>query len=404
MGLEVDGAPAYAGVDTHKDTHTLALLDALGRELGTWRFPATPEGYGELVRRIGDPSVPVAVEGTCSYGAGLCAALRAAGHEVLEALRPRRERRRRGKSDPIDALAAARDLAAGRCLAAKDLSGAAGELRWLMVAREQAVRHMTALSNCVDQMITTGPEAIRRAWPRGGAARMEGLAALEGGGAEGAALRAMAASWAAERDSAEELLGMIAAAVSAAFPLLVGAPCVGPVTAARLVVAAGSNPSRLRSEAAFSMLCGTSPVPASSGRTDRHRLNRGGDRQANRAIHEVARARMSRDARTAEYVARRVSGGKTKKEAIRCLCRYVAREVYGLLTSPQVPPCDQSALAARRRALGATQARAALGSGLTVSKVGRLERMQEFDTAALAAYGDWLSEQEGKALPTLDKL
>ena len=143
------------------------------------------------------------------------------------------------------------------------------------------------------------------------------------------------------------------------------------------------------------MLCGTSPIPASSGKSSgRHRLNRGGDRQANRAIHEIARARMAHDPRTKAYIARKVSEGKSKKEAIRCLCRYIAREAYGLLTGPQEAPCEQSQLAARRKAAGLTQGQAAEGSGVTRSKIGRLERMVEFDSAALAAYDSHLRRME----------
>ena len=146
------------------------------------------------------------------------------------------------------------------------------------------------------------------------------------------------------------------------------------------------------------MLCGTSPIPASSGRSSgRHRLNRGGDRQANRAIHEIARARMAHDPRTRAYVARKMSEGKAKREAVRCLCRYIAREVYGLLTGPQEAPCDQSRLAGRRRAVGATQAQVADAAGLTRSKVGRLERMAEFDTESLRRYDECLRLLESRA-------
>ena len=183
--------------------------------------------------------------------------------------------------------------------------------------------------------------------------------------------------------------------MSREYPSLVGAPCVGAVTAARIVLAAGSNPERMRGEAAFSMLCGTSPIPASSGKSSgRHRLNRGGDRQANRAIHEIARARMAYDPRTRAYIEKKISEGKSKREAVRCLCRYIAREVYRLLTGPQEAPCDQSLLARRCRAAGLTQGQAAEGSGLTRSKVGRLERMQEFDTASLARYSSFLEHAE----------
>lgn len=402
------GAPAYAGVDTHKDTMMLGLKDALLRTVGTWEFPATPEGYEALADRIGDTSVPVGVEGTRSYGAGLASALRARGFEVREVVRPRREQRRRGKSDAIDALAACDNVAAGRCLPVKDLDGGAEGLRFLMVAREQAVSQASEAACRLDCMLVTAPPGVREAW-RGMTceARARALAEAEPQDACGRALGALARMWVDARALAEELESEIAALVAGMFPALAGAPCVGAVSAARLVLAAGSNPGRVRSEAAFSMLCGTSPIPASSGRTDgRHRLNRGGDRQANRAVHEIVRARMAHDPRTQEYIAKKTREGKTKKEAIRCLCRFVAREVWRLLTGPQDTACDQGRLAARRRALGLTQAQAAEGAGVTRSKLGRLERLKEYDTASLVKIDAFLRsvEAEWKAEKALDNI
>ena len=178
----------------------------------------------------------------------------------------------------------------------------------------------------------------------------------------------------------EEIRGLIVEA----YPALIGAEGVSAITAARLVVAAGSNPGRMKSEAAFSMLCGTSPIPASSGKTNgRHRLNRGGDRQANRAIHEIVRARMAFDGRTRAYIAKKMSGGKTKKEAIRCLCRFVAREMFRLMTGPQEPLPDGSELASRRKSLGLTQAMVADALGMAPGRLSRLERGRTVSAAGL---------------------
>lgn len=397
VGMEA-GAPAYAGVDTHKDTNALALLDGLGRVVGTWEFPTGRAGYAALERRIGDPSVPVGIEGTGSYGAGLAAHLASRGYGVFEMTRPKREQRRRGKSDPADAVAAARNLAAGRGLAPKGLEGAAGELRWLMTARELLVRHMTALSNCVDSMLVTAPQAVRgRYAPMGRPERMRALSRSRPGAGDAcrSSLRLLARDWERARGEAAGLEAEIARVVRASFPALLGASCVGPLSAARLVVAAGSNPGRLGSEAAFSMLCGTSPIPASSGRTDRHRLNRGGDRQANRAIHEIALARARRDPRSAAYVARKVSEGKSRREAIRCLCRFVAREVYRLLTGPQEPLPDGAGLAARRAGLGLSRARVADELGATVPRVRNAEAGTVADGRLLREYEALLSRLEG---------
>lgn len=392
------GAPAFAGVDTHKDTNMLGLKDALGRTIGTWEFPADPGGYEALADAIGDASVVVGVEGVRSYGVGLAACLARRGFEVREVVRPRREQRRRGKSDAIDALAACDSVAAGRSLPAKGLGGCAAALRPLMVAREQTVSHMTRIACCVDSLLVTAPPGVRERWRAlSGAALMRGLAASRPRDAYGRSLRLLARQWVEADAQAGALEREIAALLSGEYPSLVGAPCVGAITAARLVLAAGSNPGRMRGEAAFSMLCGTSPIPASSGKSSgRHRLNRGGDRQANRAIHEIARARMAHDPRTRAYIEKKTSEGKSKREAIRCLCRYIAREAYRLLTGPQEAPCDQSGLAARRRDAGATQAQVAEAAGIARSKVGRLERMVEFDSAALAAYDSCLRRMESQ--------
>lgn len=391
-------APAFAGVDTHKDTNMLALADALGRPIGTWEFPCDPAGYQALADAIADVSVPVGVEGTRSYGAGLASALEERGFSVYEVVRPRREQRRRGKTDALDALAACENVAAGRCLPAKRLEGRVEELRWLMAVREQVVAHATRLACCLDSLLVTAPAPLRERW-RGlaGAARMGAIAASRPRDRAGRSLRLLARRWCDAREQADELEAEIRDAVAGSFPMLLGAPCVGAISAARLVLAAGSNPERMRGEAAFSMLCGTSPIPASSGKTSRHRLNRGGDRQANRAIHEIARARMSRDERTQSYIARKMSGGMSKREAVRCLCRYIAREVFKLMTGPQEMPCDQAGLAPRRKALGVSQAEAARETGLTRSKIARLEGLVEYCTEALERYHAFLLERELEA-------
>lgn len=396
MGAEA-GRPAYAGVDTHKGTNALALLDALGRVVGTWEFPTGAEGYEELERTIGDPSVPVGVEGVRSYGAGLAAHLAARGYEVFEMVRPRRQQRRRGKSDPADAVAAARNLAAGEGLPAKALAGAAEDIRWVMVVREQAVRRMTALSNCIDSLLVTADEAVRSRWGDApGEGRIRAIARTRPRDARGRALRTLARDWVAAKAEADALEAELAGLALSCFPALVGAPGVGAVSASRLIAAAGSNPGRMGGEAAFSMLCGTSPIPASSGKTDRHRLNRGGDRQANRAIHEIARARMAGDERTREYIDRKVSEGKSRREATRCLCRYIAREVYHLMVGPQEPLPDPGELASRRREAGLTQSDVASAIGTNPKKVSRLELGRVVDSKLLRAYGDLLDTLAGE--------
>lgn len=387
--------PAYAGVDTHKETNALALLDPLCRVIGTWEFPTGEAGYAELEAAIGDASVPVGVEGTGSYGAGLTAYLKAAGYDVYEVIRPKRAQRRRGKSDPIDAIAAARNLAAGEGLAPKELEGAADSVRWLMAVREQLVRHMTAMANGVGAMLVKAPDPVRREYEGMGTGAVMGkLAASRPKDACRRSMKMLARRWLAAAAEARGLEEEIRSLVVEAYPALVGAEGISAITAARLVVAAGSNPGRMGSEAAFSMLCGTSPIPASSGMTGgRHRLNRGGDRQANRAIHEIVRARMSSDGRTKAYISRKMSGGMTKKEAIRCLCRFVAREVYKLMTGPQEPLPDGRELASRRRELGLTQAMVGDALGMEPGTVSRLERGVTVSSARLRAIDEFLASR-----------
>lgn len=256
--------PAYAGIDTHKDTNMLALLDCLGRPIGTWESPTGADGYDALERQIGDASVPAGIEGVGSYGAGVARHLQSRGYEVFEMIRPRRQQRRRGKSDPMDALAAAENLAAGKGLPPKALDGPVGDIKWLMVAREQLVRHMTAISNSVDSMLVAAPQHVRDACgPLGREARMEALSKSRPKDACRKALRLLAKRLKDAKSEAAELESEIKGLLVAACPSLMGASCVGTITAARLVVAAGSNPERMGSEAAFSILCGTSPIPAS---------------------------------------------------------------------------------------------------------------------------------------------
>jgi len=399
--MDATASPAYAGVDTHKKTNMLALLDPLCRVIGTWEFPTGEAGYAELEAAIGDASVPVGVEGTGSYGAGLTAHLKAAGYDVYEAIRPKRAQRRRGKSDPIDAIAAAKNLAAGEGLAPKELEGAAGSVRWLMAVREQLVRHMTAVVNSVKAMLVKAPDPVRREYEgMETGAMMAKLAASRPKDACRRSMKMLAKRWIDANGEASSLEEEIKSLLVEAHPALIGAEGISAITAARLVVAAGSNPERMGSEAAFSMLCGTSPIPASSGMTSgRHRLNRGGDRQANRAIHEIVRARMSFDGRTRAYISRKMSEGMTKKEAIRCLCRFVAREVFKLMTGPQEPLPDGRELALRRRELGLTQAMVGGALGMAPGTVSRLERGLTVSSARLTAIDEFLaSYAAGKTL------
>lgn len=330
------------GVDTHADVHVAAALDQLGRLLGTLSIPATTSGYHQLLRWAhshGDLRV-AGVEGTGSYGVGLARFLISNGVEVLEVGRPnRQERRRHGKSDPRDAESAARSVLAGTTLGIPKLSsGPAESIRLLRVARRSAIKARVQAGNQLRSILVTSPEILQlrfRSMPTLALVRSCALLRPRLSSGTTAApkfvLRSLSRRYLSLSDEISALDQELLLAVAKASPELLSLAGVGPDTAGALLVAAGDNPERLRSESSFAHLCGVAPVPASSGKTTRHRLNRSGNRDANRALHVVALSRMSFDARTQEYVSRRISEGKTKKEIIRCLKRYIAREVYKVL-------------------------------------------------------------------------
>ena len=382
----------YAGVDTHSDTHTLALIDGHGRPLATQAFGTDPAGYGRLIAMIGDPGdcLGVGVEGTNSYGAAPARRLAGAGYDVYEVLRPKRAvRRRDGKSDPIDAIAAARSVLAGDGVSVpKSADGWVEALRALNSERAQLVTAMTALSNSTAGLLTAAPERLRERY-RGlrTPARMLRLASCRpsGGMVEHGvltALRAAGRAWKALKEQADLLEGRMRAVLEDNARPLLDIYCAGTVTAATLAIVAGDNPERIRSEAAFAKLRGACPLPASSGRTDRHRPNRGGNRQGNAALHHIAITRMRHHQPTRDYVDRKTKEGKSKLEIIRCLKRFIAREAYHALisisrgTAPlNEPPAERGRrLRGLRTANGITQQQ--VGDALRVpsSRISEIER------------------------------
>ena len=309
---ELEGK-VVAGVDTHADTHWLCVLDGRGRVALSREFDATAEGCAALADAIGDPAgcAAVGVEGTCSYGAQLADELAARGHRVLEVLRPKRPPRRpgEGKDDARDAERAARDVLAGEGTSVPKLRGGWVEgLRALLNARERCVGACVSARNAALAVARCAPEAERRRWEGlSQAEMMRRCAAIPERGATpvGRALLALGRTWEAARAEAGALEDEMEAMVAENLPSLAAVPNCGAVSAAKLVVAAGENPGRLRSEGSFAMLCGAAPVPASSGKTDRFRLNRGGDRRANNALHMIVAGRMRSDPETMAYVERR---------------------------------------------------------------------------------------------------
>ena len=325
------------GVDTHKGQHVAVAFDVLGVELGSREIATTEAGYGELLGWAQGLGVPVfAVEGCGSYGAGLTRFLQLAGVVVWECERPRRRDRRRGKSDLIDAATAGRRLLAGEGLSVPRGGGRREELRLLLLERRSAVRARTAALNQLSALVVTGPAQVRaRLEPLSGE-RLARAAARQRSGPEVTAAVFRRLGRRVEHLSAEigELERALTALVAELAPALLGESGVGPVCAAQLLVSSG-DPKRLASEASFAALAGTSPVEASSGKQQRHRLNRGGDRQLSWALHVIALQRVHHHAETAAYYERLLAAGKTTKEAKRCVKRALARHFYHQLKGAQ---------------------------------------------------------------------
>jgi transposase len=332
------------GVDTHAATHHAAVLDRNGARLGSKEFPATAAGYVSMLawmRRFGVVT-RVGVEGTGAYGAGLARYLHDQGVTVIEVPRPdRRVRRQSGKSDPIDAEAAARSVIAGTATVAPKLSnGPIEALRALRVARSGAIKAKTAATNTLHGMVITAPEALRSQLPaRTGPALISACLRLrpdperlaDPTQATKTALRSIAQRAQALTLEARRLERQIAELTKTAAPNTTALFALGPDTASALLVTIGDNPDRLRSEASFAHLCGVAPIPASSGKTNRHRLHRGGNRTANRALHIAIIVRLRYHQPSRDYAARRRTEGLTMPEIIRCLKRYFAREVFSAL-------------------------------------------------------------------------
>jgi transposase len=335
-----------------------AVADQVGRVLGTESFPAGEAGYARLLGWLRGHGrlARVGVEGTGSYGAGLARYLAGQGVLVLEAPRPDRQRRRRhGKSDPVDAVSAALAALAGQdCGIPKSGDGPAESIRALRVARAGAVKARTQAGNQLRDLVITAPGPLRAqlkglSTPR----RVRAAAAFTpgdlAGPAEGAkaAMASIAARWLdldAEVTRLEAALDALVTRIAA--PGYLARTGVAALSASALIAAAGDNPGRIATEAAFAALCGVSTVDCSSGKQQRHRLNRGGDRQANTALWRIAVTRIRYDPRTQDYYARRMAAGKTRKEIIRELQRYIAREAYRELIRPGLhaaPRLDQAA-------------------------------------------------------------
>ncbi len=333
------------GVDAHADSHHAAALDERGALLGSAGFPTTTDGYRALfgwLSGFGGLDV-VAIESTGSYAAGLVRYLRSRAVRVLEVNQPHLHARRRlGRSDPLDAELAARAALAGRARAIpKRTDGIVESIRQLRVARQGAVKARSAALAQLKDLIITAPEPLRgqvseHKTLRGKASLCRRLRPAIGEledplQAARFALRSLARRIKALDDEISALDRQLEPLVTSAAPRTTALLGISTAHAGQLLVSAGQNIERLRGEASFAALCGASPIPASSGKTSRHRLNYGGDRAANRALHLIAVCRLRYCPRTRAYAKRRAAEGKTKAEILRCLKRYIARETYTTL-------------------------------------------------------------------------
>jgi transposase len=341
MTMLTDQVDLVIGVDTHKQTHTAAFVDGLGSVRGTLEIDTDAAGYRQLLRAADEhPGVRVwAVEGTGSYGAGLTTLLGASAERVVEVERPGRPKRRAGaKSDPIDAVRAAREVLARQHQIEPRQRGNREAIRVLFATRNGAVLARTKAVNHVHALVITAPEELRARLSSRSTGeltrRCVGLRLradmTDEDRATVIALRSCARRAVACGHEADELERELKRLLRECVLELLDQPGVGPITAAPIYLA-WSHHGRIRNEAAFASLAGVSPVPASSGKTVRHRLNRGGDRQLNRALHTIVISRLACDAETKAYAERRRAEGKTPREIRRCLKRHLARRVYKLL-------------------------------------------------------------------------
>ena len=392
------------GVDTHKNVHVAAVIDERGKILDTSSFETTTAGYRQLLswlRSYGELH-KVGVEGTGSYGAGLYRHLFAEGVEVVEVNRPNRQmRRRRGKSDTLDAEAAARSALNGEAtVIPKTHDSIVESIRALRVAFTSARNSRTRVALQIRDLIVTAPAPLRaEIEPLPTALRVARCARFRPGDptdpreATKLALRSLSRRYGALTEEMKELGSVLDDLTYKANPALRSARGVGADVAAILLVAAGDNPERLRNESAFAALCGVSPVQASSGMTTRHRLNRSGNRQANNALWRIAVVRITHDEETKAYAARRLSEGKTKREIVRCLKRHIAREIFVHLTNPAAVSVGTDLRAGRNAAkISLTTASSELGT--YPLRISRLERGIDHDRKFAEQYRAWLDQKK----------
>lgn len=393
------------GVDTHGDVHVAVAVDSAShRRLGVEAFPATTAGYVELhawLCSFGELD-PVGIESTGSYGAGLARFLTGQGVSVVEVNCPdRRARRFNGKDDPTDAEAAARAVLAGTATAIpKSTDGPAEAIRALEITYHSASKDRTRAINQFKALLVSAPAGLRERLQQHSFHRQLQLARRFQDHHDDLVEQEL--RWAFKElarrigfldDQLARLDTRIKTLAAQTAPALIGLPGVGPHVAAQLLAAAGDNPDRMHSDAAFAKLCGACPIPASSGKTNRYRLNPYGDRRANNALFTIVLVRMRHHAPTRAYVARRTAEGLTRKDIMRCLKRFVAREVFHALTNPSDDLPTGHQLRAMRTTRGLTLTHVSTQLGIAQTTLSRLERGIAHDTPLARRTRDWLLDQ-----------
>lgn len=398
--IMADQQQRIGGIDSHKDTIHVAVISEIGQPVDDKEFPTTAGGYRKAMAwLIGHgPLAAVGIEGTSSYGVGITAAVTLAGIKVVEVNRTRpAERRKQGKTDRLDAYRAARSVQSGE--ASTDPKRASIEpLRALTVTRRSAVKAQQAAWRQIGALLVNAPAQLRdryRDIPRPklvatlANTRPDQIHQLD----QIDTLYALRSLARRHRDLTKEITELeqrMLARATAANPALMAVKGVGPVIGSQLLITAGDNPDRLRCSSSFAALCGTAPIPVSSGRTDRHRLSRGGDRQANTALHHIVKNRMTTDQRTRAYRDTHLAQGWTKKAIYRALKRAVAREIYRALAGHCTVP-DYTDLRPARHAKNITLTNAATALGVWPARVGELELGRRRDDDFANRYRQWLT-------------
>lgn len=388
------------GIDTHADTIHVAAIDPWGRELDDAEFPTTPTGYSDALAFLtGQGEVAsIGIEGTSSYGMGITRAARDAHLEVFEVIRPERSvRRSEGKSDPLDAYQAAQAVLTGRATSAAKAADISA-LRALHNARRSAVKARAAAQVQIGHQLVTAPTLIREKYRTLTAAKLvKTLASCRPGVhpdiEERLVLTALKSLARRHRTLTEEITRLdveLTSLIEQTAPHLLHLHGVGNYTAAQLLITVGGNPDRLRSEASFAALCGTAPVPASSGKTTRYRLSRGGDRRANNALHTIALARMRNHPPTKDFVRRQRDNGRSTPEILRILKRAIAREMFKQLTRPH-EDLGVHDLRPARQAKNITLEAAAAAIGVATITISRTERGKFITPEFVNSYRQWLA-------------